>query len=128
MFKSSAYGLLIAAVLSTQVLAGSASVGSQSTGTGAGKITFNPFAVAHRNAGGRTVPLGMATPKAPGPAPDRHFTLGGVTGATFAPHCVAPLVAIAYCIRRGPGAHGKCQEIVWRCQLPGVSQVDPARR
>jgi hypothetical protein len=142
MFKVAIAGLLIAILLSTQVVAGTARIGSQSTGAGAGKVTFNPFSVTRKTAtpgitgtgnsfagAGRTVPWTSGTPKTPVPPLIRHLTtIGGTTGGMLAPHCVAPNVAVAYCVRRGPGAHGKCQEIMWRCQVPGVANSDPDRQ
>ena len=100
MFKSSAYGLLIAAVLlSTQALAGPVKIGSHATDLG-------------------TMPLGS---KSSGPSPSRHFSIGGTAGITLQPYCVPPRVAVPYCARRGPGAHGKCEETRWQCELNGAA-------
>ena len=131
---TSAFGLLIAVVLSTQGVAGPVNIGSQSTGAGAGKVTFNPFSVTRMSTNssfagaGRTVPWAATAPKAPGPPPTGHISVAGAPGTVFAPHCVAPLVAVAFCVRRGPGAHGRCEAMVWKCQLPGVADGNPARQ
>jgi len=118
MFKSSAYGLMMAAVLlSTPVLAGPVKMGSQSTAAGATKQTFSPLV--------GIVPLG---PKVPRQFTSRHFPVGGTAAITLQPYCVAPRVAVPYCVRRGPGAHGKCEETVWRCELNGAADVDPDRQ
>jgi len=115
MFKSSAYGLMIAAVLlSTPVLAGPVKIGSQSTAAGATKQTFVG-----------TVPLG---PKVPRQFMSKPFPVGGIAATTLQPYCVAPRVAVPYCVRRGPGAHGKCEQTVWRCELNGSADVDPDRQ